>query len=220
MADLNPLANIRLLENALPQPLFGRLHRAVQALDDGRMKDKETYATTFWFAREAPATNVAEDAIAALIGKVDLPEGCIGMEWWLGRLRHGKKLNFHFDRDLALARKTGESVFPLMGSILYLNDFPTSPTVILDQVPGPDGKSKVPEESKLSISVEAVANHYVTYPGNLRHGVIPTGKNRRQETPELRLTLLINYWHRRPSAPICRDYDGSMYPSLMDRIAA
>jgi len=37
---------------------------------------------------------------------------------------------------------------------------------------------------------------------------------------ELRLTLLVNYWHQRPSAPICCDYDGSIYPSLADKIAA
>jgi len=220
MSDPNPFTEMQFLENALHPPLFDRLHQAVRALGRDGVKEKATYATTFWFAREAPVTNVAEEAIVALIEKIDLPDACIGMEWWLGRLRHGKKLNYHFDRDLALARKTGESVFPLMGSILYLNAFPTSPTVILDQVPGPDGKSKIPEEPRLSVSVEAIANHYVTYPGNLRHGVIPTGEKQQPDMPDLRLTLLINYWHRRPSAPICTDYDGSLYPSLMDRIAA
>ena len=226
MSQHNPLTEIRLLEDVLPKPLFDRLRHAVDSLEDGRLKDKATYATTFWFPRGAPVTNVAEEAIMALIGQIELPSGCIGMEWWLGRLRYGKKLNYHFDRDLALARKTGESVFPLLGSILYLNAFPSSPTVILDQIPGPDGKSRVPEEPKLSVSVEAVPNHYAIYPGNLRHGVIPNAdkmqseRSDKENTSKLRLTLLVNYWHQRPSAPICRDYDGSIYPSLADKIAA
>ena len=226
MSQNNPLADIRLIENAVPQQLFDRLYKAINELDDGRSKEKPSYSRTFWFPREASATNVAEETIETLSKTIELPDDCIGAEWWLGRLRYGKKLNYHFDRDLALSRKTGESVFPLMGSILYLNEFPSSPTIITDQVPGSDGKSKVPEEPKLSVSVEAFPNHYVTYPGNLRHGVIPnlekmqSDNTDEQEKSRLRLTFLVNYWHRRPSEPICRDYDGSVYPSLVDKIAA
>jgi len=226
MFQNSPLANIKLYDDAVPQALFSRLYETINALDDGRSKGKSGYSTTFWFPRGATPTNIAEETITTLCEKLDLPDGCIGAEWWLGRLRYGKKLNYHFDRDLALSRKTGESVFPLMGSILYLNAFPSAPTVILDQVPGPDGKSKVPAESKLSVSVEAIANQYVTYPGNLRHGVIPNWDKMQADDPseeeksKLRLTFLVNYWHRRPSAPICRDYDGSVYPSLAEEFAA
>ena len=30
----------------------------------------------------------------------------------------------------------------------------------------------------------------------------------------LRLTLLVNYWDRRPLPPVCRDYDGTIYAAL------
>ena len=31
-----------------------------------------------------------------------------------------------------------------------------------------------------------------------------------------RLTLLINYWDRRPLPPVCRDYDGTVYKALQE----
>ena len=38
-----------------------------------------------------------------------------------------------------------------------------------------------------------------------------------EKSPELRLTLLVNYWDRRPAPPNCRDYDGTIYPSIQDQ---
>jgi hypothetical protein len=32
----------------------------------------------------------------------------------------------------------------------------------------------------------------------------------------MRLTLLVNYWDRRPMPPICFDYDGAIYGDLSD----
>ena len=67
-------------------------------------------------------------------------------------------------------------------------------------------------------------NQYVVYPGNLYHGVLASPAARTQagpggdsgKPPELRLTLLINFWDRRPLLPICRDYDGSIYGALQN----
>src|SRR5437867_4093488 len=43
----------------------------------------------------------------------------------------------------------------------------------------------------------------------------PPGLSRETEkSPELRMTLLVNYWDRRPIPPNCRDYDGTVYNSL------
>ncbi len=218
------LAGIRLFENALPEPLFERLYRGISSINDEG--GKSSYSTTFWFPNGAAPANVAEEAIIGLQKLITPPAECIGAEWWLGRMRPGKRLNFHFDRDLALSRETGENVFPVLGSVFYVNSFPATPTVLLDQVPGPDGRSQIPAEPVLSTSVAAVKNHYVVFPGELRHGVIPDRDELKnyeesgQRIPQLRLTLLINYWHRRPSAPICLDYDGSIYSSLMDDAVA
>jgi hypothetical protein len=146
------------------------------------------------------------------------------MEWWLGRLKFGEALPFHTDRDRSLRHETGQIVHPLWSSILYLNRFPSSPTVVLDQVLSPDGKSWIPPEANSGRSLDAVPNHYVAFRGDLRHGVVGNGAGHKkasrswdtQKSPELRLTLLVNYWDRRPAPPNCRDYDGTVYRSIQD----
>jgi hypothetical protein len=144
------------------------------------------------------------------------------MEWWLGRLKYGESLPFHTDRDRSLKKQTGGIAHPLWSSILYLNRFPSSPTVVYDQVLGPDGKSWVPPVPEFGKTLDAIPNHYATFRGDLRHGVVANGAEHKLpgrsgkagKTPELRLTLLVNYWDRRPMPPNCRDYDGSIYGAL------
>jgi hypothetical protein len=146
------------------------------------------------------------------------------MEWWLGRIKYGEALPFHTDRDRSLRKETGQIVHPLWSSILYLNRFPSSPTIVLDQVLSPDGNSWVPPEAQSSMALDAVPNHYVAFRGDLRHGVVANGANRNpigpsseaQTSPELRLTVLVNYWDRRPMPPNCRDYDGTIYPAIQN----
>ena len=104
------------------------------------------------------------------------------------------------DRDLSLHAQSGEVRHPMRSSILYLNRFRSSPTVILDAAAS--GKAIAPEP-----------NRYVVYSGNLRHGVL--GKLSPPERRSLRLSFLVNFWDRRPRAPVCRDYDGAIYRSLL-----
>jgi hypothetical protein len=218
--ESNRIRGIRLREDALPGPLFERLVRAVRSTGSERLKG--TYTTTFWFPREAKPTNIAEESIVRLLQLVEPGSECIGIEWWLGRLRYGKKLGFHFDKDLTVRKETRQYIHPLLSSALYLNAFPSSPMIILDQVPGPDGESRVPEEPQHSEAVEPFPNRYVVFPGNLRHGVIPTAEAATRAgndadggaSAELRLSLLVNFWQRRPMPPVCLDYDGTIYPSL------
>jgi hypothetical protein len=219
-AESSQVAEIGLFEDALPGPLFERLVHAVRSLGNERMKNNGSYTTTFWFPRGADPTNVAEEAIVDLLSQVDPGPECSGTEWWLGRLGYGKELRMHFDRDMALQKKTGEVIHPLLGSVLYLNDFPSSPTLIVDQVLAPDGETKIPEKPEYGKSVEAIANDYVVFPGNLLHGVPPdpetSKRDKERKSSELRLTLLVNYWHRRPMLPYCIDYDGTIYAKLRD----
>lgn len=211
----SPLAHVRLFENALPGKLHERLLRAFIAIGDERPDGKDTYSRTFWYERGCGATNLAEEAIEELQKCANPPSDCIGTEWWVGRLRYGKKLALHFDRDLSHSQATGQLVHPVLSSVYYLNRFDSSPTLLLDQIPGDDGRSKVPHTARLSTSVAAIANNYVVFPGNLRHGVIPDrNKLQRDSTSDSRLTLLVNYWDKRPSAPVCRNYDGSVYRTL------
>lgn len=224
MAEQAPThADIRLFQQALPRDLQERLTAAIIAVGDEKPGGHSSYSTTFWFPNEQTPGNVVEEAIVAFRDMVQPPENCIGAEWWLGRLRYGKKLSMHFDRDLTLSRKQGINVFPSLGSVYYLNDYPSAPTVLTDQVPDEDGKTKIPAEPGMTTAVAAHANNYVVFPGNRLHGVIPdtskahAGLEAGEPVADKRLTLLVNFWHCRPSAPICRDYDGSVYQALCDR---
>jgi hypothetical protein len=206
-----------MFEDALPLPLFDRLASAVRAV--GRERLKRNYTTTFWLPRDATPRNIAEECVFQLLSLLNPGESCIGMEWWLGRLAYGEKLRHHFDRDMTIHKESGQFVHPLFASAFCLNDFPTSPTVITNQIPSPDGTSKIPAKPTVKDVAPAVANHYTVFAGNLRHGVIPDRAARKRfesgdVPPEMRLTFLVNYWDRRPSPPVCLDYDGTIYSSL------
>jgi hypothetical protein len=216
------MRKINLFTDVLPTPLFLRLVRAVRKVGTERLA--ESYQTNFWFATDAKPRNIAEEVITRLFPLVRPGPKCIGVEWWLGRLPYGKSLPLHFDRDLALEKQTGQVACPLWASILYLNHFPSSPTLVLDQVLGDDKQSLVPPKAKYGRALEPVPNHYVVYRGNLYHGVVangngnghvPSSPSRKTKKPsEMRLTLLINYWDRRSLPPVCRDYDGTVYKAL------
>jgi hypothetical protein len=222
------MRKISLFEDALPEPLFRRLANAVRKVGNEGMEGMGSYSTTFWLPRRAKPTNVVEECVAKLCAFVRPGPRCIGMEWWLGRLKYGESLPFHTDRDRSLRKATGQIVHPLWSSILYLNQFPSAPTIVYDQVLSPDGNSWVPPEPQFGQSLEAVPNHYAVFRGDLRHGVVANGAGEKanganghpsqtKKSPELRLTLLINYWDRRPMPPNCRDYDGSVYRALQER---
>src|SRR5207249_9355440 len=216
------MGKINVFKDAWPRPLFRRLIRAVRAVGTEGMEGMGSYITTFWVPLGAKPTNIVEECVSQLFILVQPGPLCIGMEWWLGRLKYGESLRFHTDRDRSLRKQTGQIVHPLWSSILYLNRFPSSPTVVFDQVLSPDGKSWVPPEPTFVKTLDAVPNHYAVFRGDLRHGVVaneaeqqPPGLSRETEkSPELRMTLLVNYWDRRPIPPNCRDYDGTVYNAL------
>jgi len=206
------MSTINLFVGAVPTPLFRRLVRAARAVGEEGIEGG--YTTTFWVPVGAPPTNVVEECLIRLHKLVEPGPGCIGMEWWLGRLRFGEGLRFHTDRDRSLRKATGQIVNPLWSSILYLNRFPGSPTVVLDQVLSADGKSWIPEHATSGRTLDAVPNHYVAFRGDLCHGVVAHTDGPGRRPSGLRLTLLVNYWDRRPMPPNCRDYDGSVYQAF------
>jgi len=165
-------------------------------------------------AYRGATANVVEFCVTELCGLVQPGSACIGMEWWLGRLNFGESLPFHTDRDRSLRKLTGEIVHPMWSSILYLNAFPASPTIVYDQILAPDGHSWIPPKPLAGKSLDAVPNHYVIFRGDLRHGVVADETAPKTKSRGLRLTLLVNYWDRRPIPPNCREYDGSIYPSI------
>lgn len=207
------IPGVRVVDGALPTELFAQLVHAVREIGDDRIE--KNYTTTFWYPRDIPPGNIAERCATALLQRVQPGAHCVGMEWWIGRLRHDEKLRYHFDRDMTIRKKTGRFVHPMHASILYLNESPASPTTILDQIISPDGKSRVPTRPTVRDRIPAEPNRYVIFPGNLRHGVLPRSSgNANGTTDPYRLTFLVNFWDRRPLPPLCFDYDGSIYPSL------
>lgn len=208
------IAGVAVFEEALPGSVFERLARAVRSI--GRERIKRNYTTTFWMPVGIEPRNVAEEAALLLQDLAAPGPTCVGIEWWLGRLRYGQKLRLHFDRDMTLRKQTGQFVHPLRASALYLNDFPSSPTVILDQVPSPDGKSRIPARGATRNLIEPAPNRYSVFPGNLRHGVIPDVETDEETDGELRLSLLVNFWDHRPLPPLGFEYDGSIYPALSE----
>src|SRR6266436_4164792 len=190
---------INLFKDALPKAHFRRLGRAVHAVGTERMENMGSYNTTFWFPIGVNPTNIVEECISKLYALVRPGPNCIGMEWWLGRLKFGEGLAFHTDRDRSLRHQTGEIVHPLWSSILYLNRFPSSPTIVYDQVLAPDGQSWIPPKPRAGRALEAVPNHYAVFRGDLRHGVVANGSGHKttsrsteaKKSPALRLTLLI-----------------------------
>src|SRR5262245_30757092 len=163
---------ITLFIDELPKPLFSRVVRAIRAVGTERMEDMGSYSTTFWLPLGAQPTNIVEQCVIELCGLVQPGPACIGMEWWLGRLKVGESLPFHTDRDRSLRKLTGQIVHPLWSSILYLNRFPSSPTIVFDQVLAPDGKSWIPPERPAGKALEAIPNHYIVFRGDLLHGVL------------------------------------------------
>jgi hypothetical protein len=216
------MSKIDLHKAALPTPLFRRLVRAVREVGIERLD--ETYKTNFWVSLDAKPNNIVEEVIARLTRLVRPGPRCTGVEWWLGRLPYGKSLPMHFDRDLTLEKQSDRVLHPTWGSILYLNRFPSSPTLILDQVLSRNQTAMVPKVAKFGRFIPPVPNHYVVYSGNLYHGVVakPTarkpagGSEKANKSPNLRLSLLVNYWEQRPLPPVCRDYDGSVYRALQN----
>ena len=207
---------INLFTDALPGPLFQRVARAIRAVGAERMENMGSYSTSFWLPLGAQPTNIVELCVTELCALVQPGPECIGMEWWLGRLKFGESLPFHTDRDRSLRKLTGQIVHPLWSSILYLNSFPATPTIVYDQILAPDGHSWIPPKPTAGRSLAAVPNHYAVFRGDLRHGVVADESAPRTKSRGLRLTLLINYWDRRPSPPNCREYDGTIYPSIQN----
>src|SRR2546430_3406330 len=218
------MRKIYVIEDALPNPLFRLLAGAVRAVGTERIENLGSYNTTFWLPLGAKPTNVAEESVSKLCALVRPGPKCVGMEWWLGRLKYGESLPFHTDRDRSLHKQTGQIVHPLWSSILYLNRYPSTPTVVLDQVLGPGGKSWVPPKPKSGMSLDAIPNTYAVFRGDLRHGVVANGASQKppgrswktKKSTALGLSMLDNYWDRRPVPPNCRDYDGSIYQALQN----
>ncbi len=198
---------LKIHDDALAPSHFSRLRRAVSAVGPERLR--HTYQTTFWFDLDVPAC--WPEAVALALHSY-LPGGrrVVGVEWWLSRMRTTDvQVDFHQDRDERLALRTGKLIHPRWSSVLFLNRTRGGLLAVTKQKPNDANDSKAPDVIDFDL-VAPKPNRFVVFDGALTHGVldannqIPSGKL--PGNPPLRLTLVLNWWHKRPEAvPTWRD---------------
>ena len=178
-----------MIDAALPDPLVRRARAAVARLRGERFR--ESYFTTFWLPRGAPPGNVLEEAALRLARHARVK--CAGLEWWIGRTYTTRvPIEFHYDEDVKGRRRR----HPLVSSVFFFNSVRGGQLAITDATPG-----RAPQKLE---AVKPRRNRYALFAGNLLHGVLDrNGRTPRRALPgprgRLRVTLVVNYWDRRPA---------------------
>lgn len=195
-------SRLRRAEDALPPRLFGQLRRAVKGLGLERLKS--TYQTTFWFDLTEPRC-LPEAAALALRPQIPPGRRVVGVEWWLSRMRTSDvQVDFHRDRDEKLALSKGQIVHPRWSSVFFLNRCRGGLLAVTEEPPCEDNPALAPRVLDFDL-VRPYPNRFVVFDGRLTHGVLDernripgrTSKARAAAGP-LRLTVIFNWWHRRP----------------------
>ena len=144
----------------------------------------------------------------------------VGAEWWVHHRPVGANLGhqLHFDTDEALLDQQKQVTHPLISSVLYVTggdggdsddktkknnaaaEAAAGSTIVFHQDPHSNGYAKSAYISR------PVDNSFMTFPGNLLHGVLPcfsqdgsaADNNYRDEIKgRHRLTFMVGFWTRR-----------------------
>ncbi len=191
---------IHVQDAAVSPPLFARVRTGVRALGGERLRS--TYETTFWFDLGRPSS-IIEEAVVAL--RSLLPrQPMAGVEWWLSRMRTSRiRVDFHQDRDEKLALRNGKLRHPLFSSVLFLNRVRGGALAVTAQPPDHGNPCCVPLPLEADL-ISPRANRLVWFQGSLTHGVLDAENRVPGRRPagagELRLSVVMNWWRRRPSA--------------------
>jgi len=98
------------------------------------------------------------------------PATIVGYEWWVHTRPISANLghNLHFDTDEALLAQDKVITHPVVSSVLYLTGGGGGgATIVLDQTPD------APTNAESAWLARPVDNSFMTFPGNLLHGVLP-----------------------------------------------
>jgi hypothetical protein len=184
-------ALVRVIEAALPLPLVRRARESIARIGSERLH--QSYFTSLWLPRGAAPAHAVEEAVLAL-WRLAGARRCDGAEWWLGRAYTTDiPVEFHFDQDVKGRRRR----HPRLSSVFFFNPVRGGQLAVTDQSP----------TRRTARRLETVAprrNRYALFAGNLLHGVLDAGgriPGKRLQGPpgRLRLTLVVNYWDRRPT---------------------
>ncbi len=179
-----------MIERALPDALVRRTRRAVARLGDERLR--ESYFTTFWLPRGARPAHAIEEAVLALWRIAGVR--CAGAEWWIGRAyTTNLPIEFHFDQDVRGRRLR----HPETSSVFFFNSVRGGQLAVTDQRPGAREATRIE-------AVKPRRNRYALFRGDLFHGVLDArGRTPGRPLPgprgRMRITLVVNYWDRRPA---------------------
>ena len=208
-----PAGLVRVLDAALDDALVRRARRAIGRLGPERLG--QSYFTTFWMPRGEPATNPVEEAVLALWRLAAPDARCAGAEWWIGRsYTNDVPVGFHFDQDVRAARGLRH---PLESSVFFFNRVRGGQLAVTDQRAGRRGEPTPAAAGDLQV-VSPRPNRYAVFDGGLFHGVLDArGRTPGRKLPgppgRLRVTLVVNFWDRRP-AGVPRWRDARVYRAL------
>jgi hypothetical protein len=163
---------------------------------------------------EAPA-NPVEEAVLALWRLAAPDESCAGAEWWIGRsYTNDVPVGFHFDQDVRAARGLRH---PRKSSVFFFNRVRGGQLAVTNQRAGRRGEPVPAAAGELEV-VAPRRNRYAVFDGRLFHGVLDSrGRTPGRKLPGprglLRVTLVVNFWERRPTA-VPRWRDARVYRAL------
>jgi hypothetical protein len=185
-------ALVRTIDAALPDALVRRARAAIAKLGSERLR--QSYFTTFWLPRGSEAAHPIEEAVLVLWA-LARPRGCAGAEWWIGRAHTTSiPVGFHFDQDVKARMRR----HPRLSSVFFFNSVRGGQLAVTDQRPGTANARRLQ-------TVAPRRNRYAMFAGNLLHGVLDArggtpGKPVPGPPGRMRITLVVNYWDRRPTA--------------------
>lgn len=209
-----PLAElVRVCDGALDDALVRRARRAIRRLGTERLR--ESYFTTFWLPRGESPANPVEEAVLALWRAAAPGPRCEGAEWWIGRsYTSDVPVGFHFDQDVRAARGLRH---PLLSTVFFFNRVRGGQLAVTDHRAGPGGEPRPAAAGELQV-VAPRRNRYAMFDGGLFHGILDAqgrtpGRKPSGPRGRLRVTLVVNYWDRRP-ARVSRWRDARAYRAL------
>eukprot|EP00457_Paulinella_chromatophora_P008591 gb/GEZN01008630.1/.p1 GENE.gb/GEZN01008630.1/~~gb/GEZN01008630.1/.p1 ORF type:complete len:396 (+),score=56.36 gb/GEZN01008630.1/:106-1293(+) len=220
--------SVALLQSVLPPELFEALQQEVDRLvvyfhqtdDTGEDVRGEVHLNcTFWcplagLGNSPPslalARNPIESAIHYLVSACPelrqlLPlDRVTGVEWWFHiESTQDPPKEFHSDCDVRLVSVSGRFVsaltsFPLVSSVLYLDEALARPTVVFGQAQGQSG-ALVPSLPAAVALAFPKPNQLFLFQGDRRHAVFHSPVFCAQDGLASRRTMLLNFWEERPS---------------------
>lgn len=209
-AHLAPsLQDFQVWAECLPEPLHAQLLHSLslERFERWQRAGLPFYRTTFWYPSGRAPSHVVEQVIEVLRQAARPSPRVIGVEWWFSVMGTNATpqwlLPCHFDRADLDERDPARIRHPELASVFFFNAVPYGELVITDQVLGEGGQPS-PREPRQMRFVPPGENRYAVFPGHLYHGVI--GRMWRPAEDEcLRVSLAVNWWTERPTAPYLRD---------------